>query len=116
MENDERSEAIRAGHVRARAAGKQIGRPRKVFRRDLVDQLRGEGLSWREIARRTGAGVGTVRRAFGRDSNLTEACQNCVADNLQSSAGPPDELKALNSESQLIASGSLDNLSHVRSR
>ncbi len=46
MENDERSEAIRAGHARARAAG----------------------------------------------------------------------LKALNSESQLIASGSLDSLSHVRSR
>ncbi len=61
MENDERSEAIRAGHARAWAAGKQIGRPRKVFRRDLVDQFRGEGLSWREIARRTGAGVGTVR-------------------------------------------------------
>lgn len=38
MENDERSEAIRAGHARARTAGKQIGRPRKVFRRDLVDQ------------------------------------------------------------------------------
>ena len=97
--NDERSEAIRAGHARARAAGKQIGRPRKVFRRDLVGEFRGEGLSWREIARRTGAGVGTVRRAFGRDSNLTGACQNCVADNLQSAAGPPDESNALNSDS-----------------
>jgi DNA invertase Pin-like site-specific DNA recombinase len=31
MENDERSESIRAGHAQARASGKQIGLPRRVF-------------------------------------------------------------------------------------
>ena len=111
MENDERSDAIRAGQARARAAGKRIGRSRKVFRRDLIaeplagrrgasgagalldherqhvqsrvtGEFRGEGLSWRKIARRTGAGVGTVYRAFRLDSSLIAPCQNCADDNL----------------------------------
>ena len=46
MENDERSDAIKAGLVRARASGKQMGRPRAVFRRDEVPILRQQGLSW----------------------------------------------------------------------
>ena len=90
-----RSEAIRAGQARARAAGKQIGRPRKMLCQDLVTELRGQGLSWREIARRTGAGVGTVRRAVGLDSSLISACQNCAAGNLQASADPQDAHGAL---------------------
>lgn len=91
MENDERSEAIRAGQARARAAGKQIGRPRAVFRRDLVAEFRRQGLSLREIARRTGVGVGTVRRVCRPNSDATAACQNCAADNLAATASRPDE-------------------------
>ena len=91
MENDERSEAIRAGQARARATGKQIGRPRAVFRRDLVAEFRREGLSWREIARRTGVGVGTVRRAYGVEPDATAACQKHAADNLPATAGRPNE-------------------------
>jgi putative DNA-invertase from lambdoid prophage Rac len=64
MENDERSDAIKAGLVRARASGKQIGRPKAVFRRDEVPILREQGLSWRQIASRLGVSIGTVRRAF----------------------------------------------------
>ena len=64
MENDERSDAIKAGLVRARASGKQIGRPRAVFRRDEVPILREQGLPWRQIATRLGVSIGTVRRAF----------------------------------------------------
>ena len=64
MENDERSDAIKAGHVRARADGKQIGRPRAVFHREEVAKLREQGLSWKQIAARTGASVGSVRRAL----------------------------------------------------
>ena len=94
----ERAEAIRAGQARARATGKQIGRPRKVVCRDLITELRGQGLSWRKIARRTGAGVGTVRRVIGLDSNSTAACQNYATDNLQASAGHPQESRALSEE------------------
>jgi DNA invertase Pin-like site-specific DNA recombinase len=44
-------------------SGRCIGRPRKVFRRDLVVELRKSGASWRQIARKVGAGTTTVRRA-----------------------------------------------------
>jgi DNA invertase Pin-like site-specific DNA recombinase len=61
------SERVRSGLIRARAqgtkSGKPIGRPRAVFARDQVLQLRAQGLSWRDISRRTGASVASVRRA-----------------------------------------------------
>jgi DNA-binding transcriptional regulator YiaG len=46
-----------------------MGRPPAIFDRDLVIRLRDhEHLSWPQIARRMGAGVGTVVRAY-RDRN-----------------------------------------------
>lgn len=90
-----RSEAIRSGQARARAAGKQMGRPRKVLHRDSITELRGQGLSWRQVARRLGAGVGTVRRAVGLNSSLISSCQNYVAGNLQASRDPQDAPGAL---------------------
>jgi putative DNA-invertase from lambdoid prophage Rac len=64
MENDERSDAIKAGLVRARASGKRIGRRPAIFRRDEVPILRKQGLSWRQIASKLGTSIGSVRRAF----------------------------------------------------
>jgi putative DNA-invertase from lambdoid prophage Rac len=65
MENGERSESIKAGQARARAEGKHMGRPRRVFNREEVVRLRNvERLSWPEISRRTGAGIATLRRAY----------------------------------------------------
>ena len=70
MENDERSDAIKAGQARARAGGKHMGRPRRIFDRQEVIRLRDEEhLSWPAISRRTGAGVGTVVRAY-RNSRI----------------------------------------------
>jgi len=63
-------------------SGKAIGRPRRVFDRQRVLDLRRQGLSWPEIARRTGAGVGTVRRAFQALTGLPQPCQNPVAEAL----------------------------------
>jgi len=61
------SERVRAGLHRARVqgtkSGKPIGRPRAVFARDKVQELRAQGLSWREISHRTGTSVASVRRA-----------------------------------------------------
>ncbi len=45
-----------------------VGRPRRVFDRERVIELRSQGLSWREIARRTGVSVGSMRRACPRTS------------------------------------------------
>ena len=65
MENEERAEAIKVGQARAIANGKKVGRPKVIFDRELVLQLRGdEGLSWSQISKRVGVSVGTVRRAY----------------------------------------------------
>jgi hypothetical protein len=49
-----------AGVRAARANGKTLGRPRRVFRRDEAIRLRAEGLSWRAIAKRLGLPVSTI--------------------------------------------------------
>ncbi len=62
------SERVRAGLSRAKEggtkSGRPIGRPRVVCRRDLVVELRRQGLSWRQIARQAGTSVATVRRIY----------------------------------------------------
>jgi DNA invertase Pin-like site-specific DNA recombinase len=74
------SERVRAGLQRAKAQGTKtgnpIGRPRVVFRRDLVAALRKEGHSWAEIARTTGASSATIRRAYAARPDAPAACQN----------------------------------------
>ena len=61
------SERIRAGMDRAKIggtkSGKPIGRPRAVFRRNEVHDLRKLGLSWARIAKRLGVSKSSVRRA-----------------------------------------------------
>jgi DNA invertase Pin-like site-specific DNA recombinase len=74
---ENQSEAIRAGQ--AREAGKKIGRPRVVVRGDKVVKLREQGVSWREIARGMGVGVGTIRRAHESALAEREMCHKCVA-------------------------------------
>ena len=78
MENSEKSDAINAGQARARAGGKHLGRPPAVFDRDLVLRLRDQDhLSWPQIARRIGAGVGTVVRAYRDRSHTPRPFQKC---------------------------------------
>ncbi len=56
------SERTKAGLARARAQGKQLGRPGKVYSRDRARELRLDGLSWRQIARKLGVPQSTIRR------------------------------------------------------
>jgi putative DNA-invertase from lambdoid prophage Rac len=48
----------------AKANGKTLGRPMRIFRRDEVVRLREDGLSWRAIAKQLGVPVSTVVDAF----------------------------------------------------
>jgi DNA-binding transcriptional regulator YiaG len=65
MENDERSQTIKAGLARAKKNGKILDRPRRVFDRFEILRLRDEQhLPWREISARLGVGLGTVHRAY----------------------------------------------------
>ncbi len=57
------SERTKAGLDRARANGKQLGRPSKFEQhRDALARMTGEGISKKEMARRTGLTIKTVRK------------------------------------------------------
>jgi putative DNA-invertase from lambdoid prophage Rac len=53
-----------AGIRIAQANGKQLGRPKRVFRRDELVRLREEGQSWRNIAAQLGIPVMTAVDAY----------------------------------------------------
>ena len=61
-------ERILAGleHARVRGtkSGKAVGRPRAIFDRAQILELRAAGQSWRAIAATLGVGIATVHRAF----------------------------------------------------
>ena len=46
------------------APAKKRGRPRRDAPPEEIRELRNQGLSFRAIARKTGLGYGTVRRAY----------------------------------------------------
>ena len=57
-------ERTKLGVERARAQGKQIGRPRRVFDREKMRRLLKAGHSARKVAKILGVGEGTIRRAM----------------------------------------------------
>src|SRR5579862_2076077 len=70
-------ERVRAGLRHARAKGKRLGRPRKSVDVSKVRSLRAAGESWRTIARKTGASVGTVFAAAQERQDII--CANPAA-------------------------------------
>ncbi len=54
----------------AKAEGKALGRPKRVFRRDEVGRMREDGLSWRAIAKELGVPVSTVVDAHRCTENV----------------------------------------------
>ena len=66
-------ERVTAGLRKAKASGKHIGRPKAVLNRLQIEQLRGEGLSWRAISRRMNLPKSTVYRyrRLPQDSRAT---------------------------------------------
>ncbi len=77
-------ERVTAGLERARLtgtrSGRAIGRPKVVFARDRVLDLRRQGLSWREIGSRLGVSSGSARRAFQTSSDEPQPCQNLTSE------------------------------------
>jgi DNA invertase Pin-like site-specific DNA recombinase len=57
----------------AQAAGKVVGRPKRVFRRDEVVRLRDvEGLSWRAIGKQLGIPAMTAVDSYRQSAPCTE--------------------------------------------
>lgn len=67
------SERTRLGIACARLAGKQIGRPRRIFDRAKVEQARTEGAAWSRIAAELGISVATLRRRLRQATAATTA-------------------------------------------
>lgn len=68
-------ERIRAGQARARDSGKHLGRPKADLRGHTPQGLareRASGLSWAQIAAKTGLSTGTVRRAVALAKSMPE--------------------------------------------
>ncbi len=73
LERDIIRERVKAGVAQARRRGKQLGRPKKVFRRDEVERLRAEGLSFREIGRKLGVSASLALMVYRNgDTDLEE--------------------------------------------
>lgn len=66
-------ERVKAGLRNARAKGKRLGRPRVILDVYRIAELRNSGLSWPQIAKQLGCGVGTAYRAF---SNLSKKAKD----------------------------------------
>jgi len=58
------AERTRAGLERVRREGKRLGRPMATTDAALIRQMRGQGASWSEIARRTRLSRGTVQKVW----------------------------------------------------
>jgi DNA invertase Pin-like site-specific DNA recombinase len=67
MENEKRSENVRLGQARARAQGKEIGRPREVANdvKQRILTLRSAGHGYKAISQASGVPRSTVRRPEG---------------------------------------------------
>lgn len=66
------------GEDRITQAKKSGGRPRRLFDRQQIIDLRAQGFSYRHIARQLGLGDGTVRRILRAASDAAEVRQNPV--------------------------------------
>ena len=61
-------ERVSAGMRAAKKSGAALGRPRRVFNRDEVYELRRQGKSIAQISRELKIGVGTVARTLAREA------------------------------------------------
>jgi DNA invertase Pin-like site-specific DNA recombinase len=57
-------ERVHAGIKAARKAGKVLGRPKRIFDRSQICELRRQGMSIRDISKRLDVGMGTVTRTL----------------------------------------------------
>lgn len=81
MERSILIERVRAGMATAKAKGKSLGCPKRVFRRDIVFQFRAEGLSWRAISKRLGVPVSTLHLGCSEKTIKNEASADCKQNN-----------------------------------
>jgi putative DNA-invertase from lambdoid prophage Rac len=82
-------ERTRAGLQRVRAAGKTLGRPRRVFRRDEVARMRSEGRSWKTISEVLGVPASTIRSAWACEKGMVSGASPAMQTNATVAAAWP---------------------------
>jgi len=70
-------ERVISGLRGAKAKGKSLGRPRRVFRRDEAVRLRAEGMSWRKIAEMPEVPMSTVIDSFRQSAHSCDSAERC---------------------------------------
>jgi DNA invertase Pin-like site-specific DNA recombinase len=73
MERSILIERVRAGMATAKSKGQSLGRPKRIFRRDIALEMRVAGKSWREIGRTLRVPVSTIREACAERLAKAEA-------------------------------------------
>ena len=91
LERNVISERIVAGLEHAKEhgtkSGATVGRPRAVFDRAAVVELRVAGQSWSQMATALGAGVGTVRRTYEQGLPKPSSRETGIRDAVKRVAG-----------------------------
>lgn len=64
MINERIVSGVKRAQEKGTKSGKPFGRPKLVFRRDRVQELRGAGKSWSQVAAELGVTVAAARRAL----------------------------------------------------
>lgn len=77
LEREMIRERVISGIRSAKANGKSLGRPRRVFRRDEVLRLRVEGMSWRKISEMLDVPMSTVIDSFRETSDSCDSPAPC---------------------------------------
>jgi DNA invertase Pin-like site-specific DNA recombinase len=83
---------------RGTRSGRPIGRPKAVFRRDLIRDLVEKGLSGRQIACQLGVGEGTVRRAMREPTYIAGTRQKPSAEALETDSNVNSDRDPKNAE------------------
>ena len=78
FEAERLSARVRSGLARAVAEGKHVGRPRAIVDRDRVAEMKGQGMSLRDIAKVTGKSAMTIQRLFKQSGQV--GCAHAVCD------------------------------------
>lgn len=73
------SAGMKTAKARGTRSGRPIGRPRKIFDRGLVLELREQGLSFKRISDELGVGVGTIVRTLQDHERRTAAFRKATA-------------------------------------
>ncbi len=105
LEREMIRERVISGIRGAKAKGKSLGRPRRVFRRDEVLRLRAEGMSWRKIAQMLDVPMSTVIDSFRQSADSCNSLEPCKWQKTGAIKRQPNRINGKSMLNQVFGSG-----------